>query len=443
MMNILKIYLPQGTLVPLASSALALSWVILVQPLTLAVTFDFDRALLNPNPANDDLFGHAVAVSGNHLLVGALGDDEDDDAAMDVAYLFDITTGSLTHTFSNPTPPANNPFGDQFGFAVAIDGNNAIVGAPMDDDGNNSGAAYLFDAISGDLLQTFLDPNPSNNSEFGHSVAVNGNRVLVGTPSEDTGAPNTGAAHLFDVTTGDLLHTFNNPTPEGGDLFGDAVALEGDRVLIGAFLDDEGEENSGAAHLFDATTGDFLQTFSNPTPARGDVFGSALAISGNTIAIGARADDEGANNSGVVHLFDATTGDFQQTITNPTPDVGDVFGVSLTAHGNTLLVGAIADDEGASNSGAAHVFDLTTGELLQTLNNPTPEEGDLFGNGVAFEGDRAIVAAFGADDGGENTGAVYVFETASSQKVPEPGVVLGSIVVAGSALKWSKRKHRV
>ena len=67
----------------------------------------------------------------------------------------------------------------------------------------------------------------------------------------------------------------------------------------------------------------------------------------------------------------------------------------------------------------------------------------MFGNGVAFEGDRAIVAAFGADDGGENTGAVYVFETASSQKVPEPGVVLGSIVVAGSALKWSKRKHRV
>lgn len=428
-----KASLTQDLFKLLVSSAATLGLGLVWVDSSWAASFEHANTFLNPDP-NIGLFGESVAISGNLAIVGAAGDESDRGAA----YLFDTITGDRLHTFVNPFAAK----GDRFGSAVAMSGNNILIGASFGDEGaDNSGVAYLFDT-TGNLLQTFAPPPGSEGSEFGSTVSLFGNTVLIGSPYSDEGASNSGAAYLFDASTGNLLNTFLNPTSEAGDLFGSAVSISGNNVLIGSFLDDEGANNSGAAYLFDATTGDLMHSFLNPTVAASDLFGSAVAVDGNRVLISARGDDEDAPNSGMAYVFDATTGDLMQTIANPTPDAGDVFGVSLGLSGDRILIGSSADDEGGSNSGAVHIFDTSNGKWMETIANPTPQEGDLFGNAVAIDGNSAIVGAFGDDDGGANTGAAYVFRTGeSSASVPEPSAVLGLGAIGFCFLKRVSRKR--
>ncbi|MEM7065779.1 MAG: hypothetical protein AAF572_21775 [Cyanobacteria bacterium P01_B01_bin.77] len=380
------------------------------------IFFNLLQRLLNPVPDSEDIFARSVALSGNNVLISSFFDNDtiDDDtltAVDDVAYLFDGATGTLLQTFLNPTPPTDRPLADQFGFAVALDGNNALISAPLaNENGSNSGAAYLFNTTTGSLIQTFLNPVPTGDDEFGHSLAIDEETVLIGTPFSDREAPNSGAAYLFDGATGDLLQTFLNPTPEGGDLFGDVVALDNDKVLIGAFLDNEGATNSGATHLFDAVTGNLLRTFVNPTPANGDLFGRAVAMEGDRALISAPFDGDDTTQRGTVYLFDTVTGEILQTFQNPSASAGEAFGLSVALSSDNVLIGANLNDGGGENSGAAYLFDATTGKHLQTFLNPTPDEGDLFGNTVALEQNNLLVGAIGDNDGGDNSGAVYLFQ---------------------------------
>ncbi len=192
---------------------------------------------------------------------------------------------------------------------------------------------------------------------------------------------------MFDAMTGALLHTLNNPTPTSGSGgpggFGCSVAISGNTIVVGAYWNDTGATDAGSAYVFDATTGALLHTLNNPTPAIEDYFGGGIAISGNTVVVAAPRDDTGATDAGSAYVFDATSGALLRTLNNPTPEIGegegDVFGASMAISGNTVVVGASGDDTGATDAGSAYVFDATTGALLHTLNNPTPEIGDGFG----------------------------------------------------------------
>ena len=109
--------------------------------------------------------------------------------------------------------------------------------------------------------RTLNDPNPTVEDLFGFSVALDNGRALVGSLLDRSTGTATGQASLFDVNTGALLQTFADPTPTGGDRFGQSVSIAGDRVLIGANEDDTFGENVGQAHLFDANSGTLLRTF--------------------------------------------------------------------------------------------------------------------------------------------------------------------------------------
>ena len=144
---------------------------------------------------------------------------------------------TLAQTFDNPTGTAF----DLFGFSVGIDGNKVLIGEVQ-----NAGQAGLFDAISGNLLHTFDDPTITTNDQFGGSVAIAGKHVLIGASLDDTNGLNVGQAHLFDAVSGNLVQTFDDPTVTTQDQFGFSAALNGQDVLVGAYLDDSG----GRAHLF-------------------------------------------------------------------------------------------------------------------------------------------------------------------------------------------------
>lgn len=390
---------------------------------------------LNPTPNDGDLFGSSVALGANNVLIGSPFDDPPgtfDNFDAGAAYLFDGTTGALLKTFRQPTPG----FGNRFGFSVATVGNNVLIGAPEEDTGAiAAGAVYLFDGNTGQLLNTFRKPNPSGGDRFGFSVAAIGNTILIGAPGDNSNAPFGGTAYLFDAISGALLQTFRNPTPDEGDGFGFSLAIVGNKVLIGAPGDETNTlspsnyfaSGSGSAYLFDIATGALLKTFLNPSPFTNDrlynnpeKFGYSVAGVGNNVLIGEPSEGTIVPFAGAAYLFDSTTGTILQTF--PNPDPGDIpeFGFSVATVGNNALITAPFGGPEISINGTAYLFDSTTGRLLQTFFDPSAVDSwglsswssDIygqFGSSVAAIGNNVLIGAPGEDIGAPNAGAVYLF----------------------------------
>jgi hypothetical protein len=242
------------------------------------------------------------------------------------------------------------------------------------------------------LLQSYFPDalGPQDLAAVGYRVAATDNYFAVGSQAAAAGFTNAGEAYVFN-TTGGFVSRLSNPTPATDDAFGSAIAAAGNLVVVGAYQSDEGLPNVGAAYIFRADTGALLFTLANPTPATGDEFGYAVAIDGNLIAVGSRSDELSAPNSGIVHLFAADTGLLIRSIENPSAGNGDAFGSAVALKGNTLLIGAPADDSGGVDSGRAYLFNATTGTLIDAIDNPSQAANDQFGSVVALSGTMAVL----------------------------------------------------
>ena len=251
------------------------------------------------------------------------------------AYLFDAATGNLLHTFNPPDGTSND--WDKFGYTVALDGNRVLIGDPNRNVGGDDyvGRAYLYDAITGDLVRTIDDPAPAYNGRFASAVAIDGNHILIGNhqhavPDGDGGTETVGEAYLIDATTGDLLHTLNAPANTPNYAFGVSVAIEGDQILISSLIEGSGNE----VHLFDTTSGSPLHVFTNPTqPITDGGFGVSMAIDGDRFLIGASHDPAQGDNVGQAYLFDATSYDLIHSFADPTPTSLDYFGRVVALEG--------------------------------------------------------------------------------------------------------------
>jgi len=351
----------------------------------------------------------------------------------------------------------------------------------------DAGAAFVFVRTpSGWVEQAYLKPSSrTTGDEFGYAVAIDGERVVVGCPDEDSGATgvggtpsengtlDAGAAWVF-VRIGTTwsqeayLKASNTGT---GDRFGHRVAIHGDLVVVGAQSEDgsgsgvdpfsnDGAASAGAAYVFrrvgGAWTHDAYLKASN-TDA-GDSFGSAVAVHGNTIAIGAQEEDSaaigvggdpssgGSPGSGAVYVFvhDGSSWTQQAYVKATNTDAGDGFGWSVDLEGDTLLVGAPFEDGGAagvggdqaddssSAAGAAYTFERVGGSWFASgyLKADASDAQDQFGYAVAL--DRGTVAV-GApledgsssgvggnpfDDADPDAGAVYLFQRAGLSWAP-------------------------
>jgi hypothetical protein len=359
---------------------------------TLLTTFT------NPTPASSDTFGSSLAAFGSdRLLIGADGGG--------AAYLFG-TSGTLLTTFSISDPAASG-----FGYPVAaVGGDGVLIGAYSYGTTAQNGRAYLF-RTNGSLQTTFTNPAPATVQAFGLAIASLGNdSVLIGgLPNRNSPAPYPGGVFLF-TTNGTLLATFNNPAPAFGDTFGLSVAAVGSgRVLIGAPDNSTGATRAGVAYLFN-TNGALLLTITNPVPVAGDNFGWSVAAVGNNRVLISAIDDGSVRGDGAAYLF-STNGTLLTTFAHPTPTARDSFGSSVAAVGSSrVLIGAYGDDTGAANAGSAYLFS-TNGTLLNTFTNPTPASFDNFGWSVAAVGtDRVLIGALLDNTGAPEAGAAYLFD---------------------------------
>jgi hypothetical protein len=378
--------------------------------------------LPNPNPTEGDQFGAAVASFGNRLVVGAPGADVGySDAG--VAYLFDFDSNAcnVLQVFKNPEPET----GAAFGAAVAYYGDRLLVGAPYQ---GQTGAAYLFSTMTGELIAKFVNPFPDTGAAFGYSVAIAGDKYLIGAPNATLTAAGTviaGAVYCFDEIYTGPIAILNSPNAQEGDWFGWSLATAATfsdplstqltwHALVGAPRDDAAVENAGAAYLFDLSNGNLLNTFFSPTPVAGDSasanFGIAVASVGCDWLIGAPLDGTGNADFGYAYLFSGKTFELAQSFRNPSlAPTG--FGSAVASIGYHVLVGAPWElNTGAVvGGGAVHLFDGQNGNLLQTFQKAFPEAGDMLGITLTTICDVFFAGAPGDNLGAEDAGAVYLF----------------------------------
>jgi len=274
-------------------------------------------------------------------------------------------------------------------------------------------------------MAIIYNPDPETGSYFGYSTAISddGERCIVGGYGENTSL-RRGSAYVFIKSncTWVLEQEIVNPAPELYDWFGFHVSIDttGTRVIVSSH-GTAGSVNQGVAYIYSRsdTTWTLEQTITNPTPETNDFFGviSSLDSAGERCIISGHADNTGASSAGSVYIYlrSGTTWSLEETINNPTPANTDYFGraVSMDSTGTRIIVGAFQDNTYATHAGSVYIYVRSgiTWTLEDTINNPTPSLDDYFGWSVSIDstGTRILVGAYGDNTTANDTGTIYVY----------------------------------
>ncbi len=362
--------------------------------------------------ADEPIFGYALAAAGDDVVVGAPHTAVRDAPQAGAVYVF--AAGQTAPRLALLDPARGSD--DLFGHAVAATRERVLIGAPRTriDGLAMAGAAYLFDAGSGALLRTFVEPTPAANAEFGSALALAGDGALVAAPAAAAGGvAAAGRIYRFDAS-GRLVQAINATPPRPYEIFGTALATAGRELVVGApqaTVDDR--VHAGAAYLVESVSGLQRRRYVNPVPTADDLFGSAVATTATMVAIGApNAPDGTTTRAGAVYLYDRAGGDLLRTLREPSSDRNDRwFGYAIATACGHLLVSALhATVDGKWLAGLVYEIDPTSGATVRTLREPTPGERAGFGIALAAVGERPLVGA--ERGGGSHRGAAYLLDCA-------------------------------
>ncbi len=303
----------------------------------VAGTWSQTQKIVASDRNTSDFFGSSVSISGDYLIVGAYQEDENAAGASTLsnsgsAYIFKNTAGTWAQ--QQKIVASDRSAADFFAYSVAISGDYAIVGAYSEDENASgsgtlaeAGSAYIFlrSGTTWSQAQKIVASDRAASDYFGFSVAISGNFAIVGAYQEDENASGgatlaaAGSAYIFvnNAGTWSQANKIVNTDRAAGDQFGYSVSISGDYALIGANLEDEdaaGANNmfsAGSAYIFKNTAGSWAQQQKIVPTDRGnsDLFGTAVAMSGTSILVGAYQEDHDAtganpfNSAGSVYFF--------------------------------------------------------------------------------------------------------------------------------------------
>jgi hypothetical protein len=438
------------------------------------------------NTEADDIFGLSVAISGDTIVVGAssessnatgINGDQSNNSAIHAGAAYVFSRSETTWSQQAYLKASNTVSGAFFGQSVAISGNTIVVGAP------GVGTAYVFIG-SGSLNGTtwsqqalLKGSNTEPNDFFGTTVSISGDTIVVGAHWEDSNAtgvngnqgnnlaPASGAAYVFtrSGTTWSQQAYLKASNTEAEDHFGISVAISGDTVVVGAYYEDSNTTgvnggqsnnsawNAGAAYVFSRSGAAWSQQAYLKASNTGEMdwFGHTVAISGDTIVVGATGEDSNAtgvngdqnNNTvsgaGAAYVFSRSGAAWSQQVYLKASNTGIArhFGYPVAISGGTIVVGAYYEDSNATgvngnqnnnlaiDSGSAYVFTFnqTTWSQQAYLKASNTGLGDHFGFSIAISGDTIVVGGLDEDsnatgvngDQANNSaidaGAAYVF----------------------------------
>jgi len=365
-----------------------------------------------------DRFGRSAALSGDMAIVGTPEDDDGKGSA----YLFSTSSGLQTRKLL----PDSRGGGDRFGQAVGIEGNIAVVGAPHEDwYHTDAGAAYAFDVASGKQIARLVSDRPGPGFSFGISVAISGETILVGALDDDNGEF-SGAVYLFDLKTGVQIGRLLPDDGVMNGFFGFDIAVSDNIAIVGAWGD---RGLDGSAYIFDIATGKQLRKLVPTGHRPPEAFGFAVAINGTTAIVGAQGNyyDE----LGAAYLFDVQSGSQLAKVTADDGEVGDGFGEIVAVADGLAAVGVSSDDDLGINAGAVYVYGVPTGDLIGKVVTHGVSGGDGFGASLVMDVDRIIAGAPGDDDNGERSGAVYLLDVRTILCCPDAATHRRGIPVNG------------
>lgn len=327
----------------------------------------FDQKIVLPESAPADGFGFAVDLDGNYAVVGALGDDEAaENAGAAYVYLRENDGWQFLQKLTADDAVAN----DAFGFSVALADPYLIVGARgADDNGNSSGAAYIFQRSGAQWIQRpKLTANDGTSGDFfGTAVAINNRFAVVGAELADGDVPGTGAAYVFENRGALWLHRVKLQASDGAllDQFGASVSLAGNMVLVGARAHDAGAVDAGAAYLFDEVADGFseIAKLQAATPASNSFFGHAVALQEEEalfVLVGAPGSDVAGVEAGAAHVFEPLAGRWQSVAQLLPFDnaPGSEMGIAVAATNTHAFAGSWQDAVSGVESGSVFAFDL-------------------------------------------------------------------------------------
>ncbi len=424
----------------------------------------------------DDSFGKRAAISGDTIVIAAPGEDsaatgvdgdQSDNSApfAGAAYVFIRNGAGWTQQAYLKASNTENTGFDSFANSVAISGDTIVIGASGEDslNGNqadnsasSAGAAYVF-VRNGDVWtqQAYLKASNTNAfDQFGSSVAISGNTIVISAFGEDSNATgvngnqfdnsasSAGAAYVFFRGSGGAWAQqayLKASNTDAGDGFGGSVAISGDTIVITATGEDSAAtgvdgnqsdnsvQDSGAAYVFVRSNGVWTQQayLKASNTDLSDLFGASVAVSGGTIAIGAVQEDSNATgvngddsddsvrDSGAAYVFVRSSSLWTQQayLKASNTDAIDLFGVSVAVSGDTIAIGAYLEDSNSTgvnsddsdnsiqDSGAAYVFVRSNSVWTQQayLKASNTDAADQFGSSVAISGDTIVVGAPGED----------------------------------------------
>src|SRR6056300_580002 len=342
-----------------------------------------------------------LSIDGDYIVTGGHQDGSDGLSNSGAVYIFKKDEGveawTQQATLRAPTPIANGYFGSK----TRIKGKTVIVGQPNDgDNGTNAGAVYIYQrsGTTWSFIKKFYSSDIDTGDQFGTSVSISENDVFVSAMYEDSQGSNAGKGYIYplkevtnyyitqpgtyradlqicgiDYKTNEVEVT-GSVTPEktwgneqkllgetASDYFGYSVSISGDYAIVGAPYEDTGGSNAGAAYIYtrNPSTGVWGSEQKILGEAAGDEFGKSVSISGDYAIVGAPYEDTGASSAGAAYIYtrSGTTWGNEQKLLGEV--ASDFFGWSVAIDGGNAIVGAQYEDTGASNAGAAYIYELT------------------------------------------------------------------------------------
>ena len=354
------------------------------------------RKLFPSDVGPEDRFGTSVSIDGDVAIVGAVF-DTDLGSRSGSAYIFRYD-GTLWR-WDAKLLASDGAIDDRFGRAVAIRGNVAVIGAIWDDDnGIDSGSAYVFryDGTSWVEEAKLLASDGAPLDKFGWSVSMDENLIIVGAKWNDVNDIDSGAAYIYRYDGTAWTQEAKIAPADGGldDHFGYSVAIEGANAIIGTTWDGDNGFKAGAAYAYHYDGAAWTQE-NKILPDDGtpnDRFGYSVSISGNQAVVGSFAHADNGLDAGSAYLFMRDDAGWVQQgeLLATDGDIGDHFGRSVAISGDTILVGAYFDNAAGLESGSAYVFNIEC-----TL----PCQADLTSDGVLnFFDVSAFLSAFASED---------------------------------------------
>lgn len=376
-----------------------------------ALTMDFART--------SALFGDAIAVDGNVMVVGAPNSNEGANVGVGLVYVYEFDSNNgwqMVAQLRNPRPSS----GDFFGQAVAVDGINDFiaVSAPGEDDyALQAGIVYVFERVDGHWVNASTEVfsvDTDANDLFGTSIAMDAGRLVIGAPNEDTTGNNTGAVYVFEH---DGMGNWNEVQRLSGfginddDQLGHSVAIDGDFIIAGAPFADGGK---GLAKIYQHDSQAWLEGEPPLQPvdlSGGDQFGRSVAIDQTAGLAMVGAPEAVSNGPGTVYAYEEMGGMWinETSIQADTPITGEQFGSSLSFDSDQLAIGAAS-----TTSGGAYLFDHTGANQWSQSQRMAPamlNTGDRFGKSIFFDGVQIFIGAPERNDAAPGGGAFYIFES--------------------------------